>query len=107
MFTVKDVESFNDGTVEVFIDELTKIENKEVVFSDNMVQVFFDDEGLFDPKLFNEQTLEEEVLGSIASYRNKIIVSYIYDHYLNLNTPFSASYNPICCHQMLFTNGAR
>ena len=75
IFTVKDVEKFAEGAIEVFIDELTKIENKEVVFSDNMVQVYFDDEGLFDPCLFNEQALEEDALGSYASYRNKIMVS--------------------------------
>ena len=75
IFSVKDVENFSKGAIEVFVDELTRIENKEVVFSDYMVQVFFDDEGLFDPCLFNEQALEEEILGSYASYRNKIMVS--------------------------------
>ena len=75
IFSVKDVENFSKGAIEVFVDELTRIENKEVVFSDYMVQVFFDDEGLFDPCLFNEQALKEEILGSYASYRNKIMVS--------------------------------
>lgn len=75
IFTVKDIENFNGGEIEVFTDELTRIENAEAVFSDNCVQVFFDDQGLFDPALFNEQSLEEDVLGSYASYRNKIMVS--------------------------------
>ena len=75
IFSVKDIESFKGGEIEIFVDELTKIQNKEAVFSDNMVQVFFDDEGLFDPCLFNEQALEEEILGSYASYRNKIMVN--------------------------------
>ena len=74
IFTVKDIEKFNGGEIECFIDELTRIENSEAVFSDYCVQVFFDDQGLFDPCLFNEQTLEEDVLGSFASYRNKIMV---------------------------------
>ena len=75
IFTVKDIEKFEGGEVECFIDEITRIENSEAVFSDNCVQVFFDEKGLFDPCLFNEQILEEELLGSYASYRNKIMVS--------------------------------
>lgn len=74
IFSVKDIERFADGDIEIFTDELTRIENKEAVFSDKYVQVFFSDEGLSDPSLFNEQTLEEAVLGSYASYRNKIMV---------------------------------
>ena len=78
IFTVKDIEKFNGGEIECFIDELTRIENSEAVFSDYCVQVFFDDQGLFDPCLFNEQTLEEDVLGSFACYRNKIMVNTVY-----------------------------
>ena len=75
IFTVKDIEKFSGGDVEIFVDELTRIENKEAIFTDKYVQVFFCDEGLSDPSLFNEQTLEEAILGSHASYRNKIMVS--------------------------------
>ena len=75
IFSVKDIEKFVNGDIEVFCDELTRIENKEAVFSDKYVQVFFCDDGLSDPSLFNEQALEEATLGSYASYRNKIMVS--------------------------------
>ena len=74
IFTVKDIEKFESGDIEIFTDELTRIVNKEAVFSDKYVQVFFCDEGLSDPSLFNEQELEEALLGSYASYRNKIMV---------------------------------
>ena len=75
IFTVKDIENFAGGEIEIFTDEITKIENTEAVFSDSCVQVFFDDQGLFDPCIFNEQALEEDILGSYASYRNKIMVN--------------------------------
>ena len=77
IFSVKDVERFAGGDIEIFSDELTRIENDEVIFSDKYIQVFFSEEGLADPSLFNEQTLEEAVLGSFASYRNKIMVSFL------------------------------
>ena len=77
IFSVKDIEKFTNGDIEIFTDELTRIENKEAVFSDKYVQVFFSDEGLSDPSLFNEQALEEAILGSYASYRNKIMVGPI------------------------------
>ena len=77
IFTVKDVENFVNGDIEVFTDELTRIENDEVIFSDKYVQVFFSEDGLSDPSLFNEQALEEALLGSFASYRNKIMVRKI------------------------------
>lgn len=78
IFTVKDVEKFANGDIEIFTDELTRIENKEAVFTDKCVQVFFCDEGLADPSLFNEQALEEALLGSYASYRNKIMVILVF-----------------------------
>ena len=75
IFTVKGVERFHRGNVECFVDELTKITNSEVVYSDKLVRVFFATDGIDDPNLFNEQALEEAQLGTFASYRNKSMVS--------------------------------
>ena len=57
------------------MDEVTKITNDEVVFTDKLVRVYFPEGGLNDPSLFNEQTLEEARLGSYAHYRNKTMVN--------------------------------
>ena len=59
----------------MFVDELTKITNSEVIFSDKLVRVYFPTEGISDPTTFNEQELEETQLGTFANYRNKSMVS--------------------------------
>ena len=77
IFSVKGLNQFKEGDTEIFVDEITRIQNTEAVFSDRYVQVFFSEDGLFDPTLFDVPSLEEAPLGSYASYRNKIMVSRI------------------------------
>jgi len=74
VFTVKDVQAFASGEVEVFVDEVTKITNSEMIFTDKLVRIYFPEGDLNDPSLFNEQCLEEATLGSYAHYRNKSMV---------------------------------
>ena len=74
IFSVKGLNQFKEGDTEIYVDELTRIQNTEAVFSDKYVQVFFSEDGLFDPTLFDVSSLEEAPLGSYASYRNKIMV---------------------------------
>ena len=76
IFTVKDVQSFAAGEIELFIDEVTKITNSEMVFTDKLVRIYFPEGELNDPSLFTEQCLEEATLGSYAHYRNKCMVSH-------------------------------
>ena len=74
IFSVKDISVFADNEIEIFIDEVTKITNSEVIFTDKLVRIYFPVAQLNDPSLFNEQLLEEAKLGSYAHYRNKIMV---------------------------------
>ena len=76
-----DLENFTDGTTEIFINEAARMESPEVIYSDKLVRVLFSESGLTDPRIFNEQSLEECQLGSFASYRNKIMVSKIVRYY--------------------------
>ena len=76
-----DLENFTDGTTEIFINEAARMESPEVIYSDKLVRVLFSESGLTDPRIFNEQSLEECQLGSFASYRNKIMVSKIGRYY--------------------------
>ena len=75
--SLDNVAEFVKGEVEIFANEVTRMESPEVIYSDKRVQVMFAEAGLTDPTIFNEQTLEECQLGSFASYRNKIMVSIL------------------------------
>ena len=65
-----------NGDIEVFADEVCRIQNTEAVYSDKFVQVFFSDDKLEDPSLFNESELESSELGTFANYRGKIQVRH-------------------------------
>ena len=78
IYTVKDADVFANGDIEVFADEVCRIQNTEVIFTDKFVQVFFSPEKLDDPTLFNETELEASELGSFANYRAKIQVWMMY-----------------------------
>ena len=61
--------------MEIFCKETVRIENKENLYVDLKVQALFSEESLGDPSIFNSSELEGHPVGSIASYRSKIIVS--------------------------------
>lgn len=60
--------------MEIFADELVRVENTEVIYRDLMVQVYFCEDMLGDPTIFNNDELEESPLGTLANYRIKIMV---------------------------------
>ena len=74
MYSNKNIESYKESDVEIFVDEWIKIENQEVVYTDRLVKILFEEDELYDPSLINEQALEESALGSFSNYRNKIMV---------------------------------
>ena len=77
VFTFKKVDKFAENATEVHADQLVKIQNEEVVYIDYLVQAFFSmDEKMGDPRIFNESTLETFPLGTMASYRLRIQVTY-------------------------------
>ena len=75
VFTFDDAQNFSLGETEILVDEVTRMESPEMIYSDKLVKVLFAESGLTDPRIFNEQVLEECQLGSFASYRNKTMVS--------------------------------
>ena len=54
-----------------------QVQSPEVCYTEYMVKIMFDDQDLNDPTIVNEQVLEDAILGSQASYRNKAQVRLI------------------------------
>ena len=80
LFSCKKVERFSSNATEIYCDEILRIENEEVIYSDILVQALFSmDDELGDPRIFNESVLEPVPLGTPASYRMRIQVSQIFD----------------------------
>ena len=76
VFSYKKTEKFASNATEIHADEIMRIENEEVVYSDYLIQAFFSmDESLGDPRIFNESVLEAVPLGTPASYRLRIQVT--------------------------------
>ena len=74
LYSDEDKEKFNGNEIEVQCDEIIRIESHDVVYTDKIVQVLFSGDDLVDPNIFNSSELESTTLGSMASYRNKIMV---------------------------------
>ena len=74
MFTSKPTADFVGNEVEYFAEECMRIESGDVIYSDKQLTVYFSAAELGDPTVFNNQELEEAPLGSLSSYRSKIMV---------------------------------
>lgn len=75
IFTFKKSACFSDNAIEVYADEIERVENRETIYSDLLVQVYFSQNELGDPAIFNNEELECSPLGSLSYYREKIMVS--------------------------------
>ena len=75
VFTSKNILLQDNHYAEVFIDQVRKITNQEVIFEEYAIQMYFNTDGLWDPTLLNEAEGESTPLGTIANYRNKYVVS--------------------------------
>ena len=81
LFTVEskeDINKFKLNEVELFARETVRIENSECVYVDLKVEALFSEESLGDPRIFNNESLEQSPLGSLANYRSKISVRSIF-----------------------------
>ena len=70
-----EIEKYNDHFAEIFIKQIRHITNSEVMYEEFTIQAFFNPDGLWDPRIVNEETLENSPLGTISNYRNKYMVS--------------------------------
>lgn len=68
-------EEFDEHFAEIFIKQLRLVTNSEVLYEEFAIQAYFNPEGLWDPKILNEEVLESSPLGTISNYRNKYLVS--------------------------------
>ena len=66
--------NFADNKVEIFVDEVLKIENREASFAEYAVQVIFSMEELGDQRIFQESSLESAPFGTNSNYRRKLQV---------------------------------
>ena len=74
LYTDLEKEKFQANGIEVQCNEILRIESQDLVYTDKVVQVLFSGDDLIDPRIFNSSELESTPLGSMASYRNKIMV---------------------------------
>ena len=75
VYSCKKVAAFENNEIEVFADEILQIQNREAVYRDFYVQVYFSTENLVNQYIFNESALEAAPLNSVANYRTRIQVS--------------------------------
>ena len=75
MYSCKKVAAFGKNEIEIFADELVQIQNKEAIYKDVYIQVYFSTENLTSQSIFNEESLESAPLDSVANYRTRIQVS--------------------------------
>lgn len=59
----------------MFCDEILQVTNREVIYTDLYVQLYFNMDNLTSQKIFNEEALEASPLDTPANYRNKFQVS--------------------------------
>ena len=85
VYSCKKIAPFNEGPVEIFADEIVQITNKEVIYSDIFVQMFFNMDNLPSQTIFNEETLEASPLDTPANYRTRFQVSHLHIHDKNIN----------------------
>ena len=74
VYSCKKVASFGGNEVEIFCDEVLKVQNTEAVFTDVYCQVYFSLEDLSSQTIFNEESLEASPLDTVANYRTRIQV---------------------------------
>ena len=60
---------------EVVISQVRKIQNTEAVFEEFLVQMTFAADGLWGPKILQNEA-EETPLGTVGNYRSKYVVRY-------------------------------
>ena len=70
------IAAFGGNDVEVFCEEVLKVNNKEAVYTDLRVQTYFSMEDLGKQEIFNVDSLETSPLNTCANYRNRIQVDY-------------------------------
>ena len=75
VYSCKKVASFEDHPVEMYADEVVQVTNREVVYTDLYVQLYFNMDNLPSQKIFNEEALEVSPLDTPANYRTKFQVS--------------------------------
>ena len=63
--------------MEIFCDEVLKLQNKEAIFTDVYCQVYFSLENLEDQSIFNEEALETSPLNTMANYRTRLQVQLL------------------------------
>ena len=77
LYTFKSIHDFDDNKVETFADEVMRVENSEVVFTEYAVQVLFCMDRLGDQRIYCETSLEQSPFGTNSNYRTKILVSTV------------------------------
>ena len=68
---------------EIYVQQVRKIQNSEVVFVEMEVFMLFANEDLWDPTIMQSTDTSGTPLGSLANYRAKYIVSYSQQNYRN------------------------
>ena len=74
VYSCKKVASFGENEVEIFCDEVLRVQNTEAVFTDVYCQVYFSLDDLTSQTIFNEESLEVSPLDTVANYRTRIQV---------------------------------
>ena len=81
VYSCKKVASFENHPVEMYADEVIQMNNREVIYTDLYVQLYFNMDDLPSQKIFNEEALEVSPLDTPANYRTKFQVSLSKQHY--------------------------
>ena len=74
-FAVKDFANGDNVHNEFFMEEKRRVQNSEMVFEEFEVKMYFAKDGLWDPAILQNENVGGSLLGSIASYRQRYIVS--------------------------------
>lgn len=65
----------------MFADEVLQAKNREVIYTDLYVQLYFNMDNLPSQKIFNEEALEVSPLDTPANYRTKFQVNAYLNHF--------------------------
>ena len=83
IYTFKKLQDFDGNKVEVFADEVMKVENAEASYAEFAVQLVFSTENLGDQRIYCETALEQAPFGTHANYRSKLQVDFK-SHLINI-----------------------
>ena len=84
-----EIGKYDEHFAEVFIEQIRQVTNSEVMFEEFAIQAFFNPDDLWDPRILNEEALETSPLGTVSNYRNKYMVSHLFEKLVTYANKYS------------------